>query len=77
MTHTIFIDGEAGTTGLDVLRRLEGRRDLELILLGERRRERRGAARGAEQPPTLVILCLPDEAAIEAVVADREPRGAR
>lgn len=66
MTHTIFIDGEAGTTGLDVLRRLEGRRDLELILLGERRRELE-ARREALNSADLVILCLPDEAAKEAV----------
>jgi len=66
MTHTIFIDGEAGTTGLDVLRRLEGRRDLELILLGERRRELE-ARRAALNSADLVILCLPDEAAREAV----------
>lgn len=66
MTHTIFIDGEAGTTGLDVLRRLEGRRDLELILLGERRRDLE-ARREALNSADLVILCLPDEAAREAV----------
>ena len=66
MTHTVFVDGEAGTTGLDVLRRLEARGDLELILLGDRRRDptaRREALNGADA----VILCLPDDAAKEAV----------
>jgi N-acetyl-gamma-glutamyl-phosphate reductase len=73
MTHTIFIDGEAGTTGLDVLRRLEARADLEIIALGDRRRDveaRREALNGADA----VILCLPDEAAKEAVAMIENPR---
>lgn len=66
MTHTIFIDGEAGTTGLDVLRRLEARADLEIIALGDRRRDVE-ARRGALNAADAVILCLPDDAAKEAV----------
>lgn len=66
MTHTIFIDGEAGTTGLEIRERLEARGDLELILLGERRRDVE-ARREALNSADAVILCLPDEAAVEAV----------
>jgi len=66
MTHTIFIDGEAGTTGLEILERLEARSDLELILLGERRRDN-DARREALNAADAVILCLPDDAAKEAV----------
>ena len=66
MTHTIFIDGEAGTTGLEIRQRLEGRNDLELILLGERRRDV-AARREALNSADAVILCLPDDAAKEAV----------
>ena len=72
MTHTVFIDGEAGTTGLDVLRRLEARDDLEIIALGNRRRDvevRREALNAADA----VILCLPDEAAKEAVAMIDNP----
>ena len=72
MMHTVFIDGEAGTTGLDVLRRLEARADLEIIALGDRRRDveaRREALNGADA----VILCLPDEAAKEAVAMIDNP----
>jgi N-acetyl-gamma-glutamyl-phosphate reductase len=66
MTHTIFIDGEAGTTGLEIRERLVARSDLELILLGDRRREVE-ARREALNAADAVILCLPDEAAKEAV----------
>ena len=72
MTHTIFIDGEAGTTGLEIRERLEARSDLELLLLGERRRDvdaRREALNGADA----VILCLPDDAAVEAVAMIDNP----
>ena len=66
MTHTIFIDGEAGTTGLEIRERLEARSDLELILLGDRRRDN-DARREALNAADAVILCLPDHAAKEAV----------
>ncbi|MFA4951415.1 N-acetyl-gamma-glutamyl-phosphate reductase [Brevundimonas sp.] len=72
MTHTIFIDGEAGTTGLEIRERLEARSDLELILLGDRRREVE-ARREALNAADAVILCLPDEAAKEAVAMIETP----
>lgn len=72
MTHTVFVDGEAGTTGLDVLRRLESRSDLELILLGDRRRDL-DARREALNTADAVILCLPDDAAREAVAMIENP----
>ncbi len=72
MTHTIFIDGEAGTTGLEIRERLEARGDLELILLGDRRRDVE-ARREALNSADAVILCLPDEAAKEAVAMIDNP----
>ena len=72
MMHTIFIDGEAGTTGLDVLRRLEARSDLQIIALGDRRRDVE-ARREALNSADAVILCLPDEAAKEAVAMIENP----
>jgi N-acetyl-gamma-glutamyl-phosphate reductase len=70
--HTVFIDGEAGTTGLDVLRRLEARADLEVIALGDRRRDVE-ARREALNAADAVILCLPDDAAKEAVAMIENP----
>ena len=72
MTHTIFIDGEAGTTGLEIRERLEARSDLKLILLGDRRRDVE-ARREALNAADAVILCLPDEAAKEAVAMIENP----
>jgi N-acetyl-gamma-glutamyl-phosphate reductase len=72
LTHTIFIDGEAGTTGLEIRERLEARSDLELILLGDRRRDVE-ARREALNAADAVILCLPDDAAKEAVAMIENP----
>ncbi|QDH73589.1 N-acetyl-gamma-glutamyl-phosphate reductase [Brevundimonas sp. M20] len=73
MTHTIFIDGEAGTTGLEIRERLEARADLQLLLLGDRRRDVE-ARREALNSADAVILCLPDEAAKEAVSMIENPK---
>jgi N-acetyl-gamma-glutamyl-phosphate reductase len=73
MAFTVFIDGEAGTTGLEIRERLEARGDLELILLGDRRRDV-AARREALNEADAVILCLPDEAAREAVRMIENPR---
>lgn len=73
MTHAIFIDGEAGTTGLEIRERLEARSDLELLLLGDRRRDVE-ARREALNSADAVILCLPDDAAKEAVGMIENPK---
>jgi N-acetyl-gamma-glutamyl-phosphate reductase len=67
MAARIFIDGAAGTTGLEIRERLGQRRDLELIQLSDRERKDSRARAAALNEADLVILCLPDEAAREAV----------
>src|SRR5580693_5155576 len=63
----VFIDGAAGTTGLEIRERLEGRRELTQIRLSDSDRRDARARAAALNDSDLVILCLPDEAAIEAV----------
>lgn len=74
MTVRIFIDGAAGTTGLDIAERLGSRSDLMLITLADDRRKDPDARREALNTADAVILCLPDEAAREAVALIENPR---
>jgi len=67
MTIQVFIDGAAGTTGLEIRERLTGRSEINQIVLAEA--DRKDSAKRAEalNSADFVILCLPDDAAREAV----------
>lgn len=67
MKPQIFIDGQVGTTGLQIYDRLRARTDLALVELNEQ--DRKNPARRAEaiNSADAAILCLPDDAAREAV----------
>ena len=67
MTARVFIDGEAGTTGLQIRARLADRDDLRLLSLPEAQRKDPTARAALLNDADVVILCLPDEAAREAV----------
>ena len=73
MTARVFIDGEAGTTGLQIRARLADRSDLRLLSLPEARRKDREARAALLNEAEVVILCLPDDAAREAVALIDNP----
>ena len=62
MTAKVFIDGEVGTTGLQIRARLAARDDITLISLSEDSRKSRLARLGAFAEADVAILCLPDAA---------------
>lgn len=74
MNASVFIDGDQGTTGLQILARLSGRRDIDLITLPEALRKDATARTAAINDCDMAVLCLPDEAARQAVASIRNPR---
>lgn len=63
----VFIDGQEGTTGLQLAERLDGRMDIELLRIAENLRKDEAERARLMNQADLVFLCLPDEAAIQAV----------
>lgn len=67
MVAKIFIDGEAGTTGLQIRDRLAGRQDLEVLSIAPDKRKDQDERKRLLNAADVAILCLPDEAAKESV----------
>lgn len=74
MVATVFIDGESGTTGLQIRQRLQGRSDIAVVSIDAARRKEPAARAEMLNDSDAVILCLPDDAAREAVAMIRNNR---
>ena len=69
----VFIDGSAGTTGLQIATRLRARNDIELLTLSDELRKDNAARKEIMNRADVVFLCLPDDAAREAVTLVENP----
>src|ERR1700689_5919091 len=74
MIARVFIDGAAGTTGLEIRERLAGRGEFSLMELSDSQRKGPKARARALNDAEIVILCLPDEAARDAVGMIENPK---
>ena len=72
--HRIFIDGQAGTTGLQIQERVLARPDIELLEIDPAERKNSSVKQAIIDAADVVILCLPDEAALETVAKNSRNR---
>ena len=72
--YKIFIDGQSGTTGLQIEQRLKQRQDIQLLEIPSLDRKDPRVKREAMQQADISILCVPDDAAIEAAELDKDAR---
>ena len=68
LKQKIYIDGQAGTTGLRIRQLIQDRRDIKLLSLADCDRHSVTVRQQAISLADLAILCLPDEAAAEAAI---------
>ena len=73
MKPKVYIDGKDGTTGLKIFSRLEGRRDIDLLLIDESLRKDTDERKRLMNAADVVFFCLPDAAAVEAAALVENP----
>ena len=74
MTHTVFVDGQEGTTGLRIHEYLAARRDIEVLRIAPELRKDAGERARLLNAADVAFLCLPDAAAREAAALVSNPR---
>ena len=74
MTHTVFVDGQEGTTGLRIHEYLAARRDIEVLRIAPELRKDASERARLLNAADVAFLCLPDAAAREAAALVRNPR---
>ena len=74
MSIKVFIDGAAGTTGLRLAERLSGRSEIKLLEIDPAKRKNADARAEMANNADIVFLCLPDDAAKEAVAGITNPK---
>lgn len=72
MQHTVYVDGNQGTTGLLIHQHLAKRNDIELLVLPEHQRKDPRARADALAGCDVAILCLPDAAAAELLALAKD-----
>ena len=69
----VFVDGNRGTTGLNVCERLNARDDVELLTIDPDKRKDPAERKRLINSADIVFLCLPDDAARDAVAMVENP----
>lgn len=71
--YKVYIDGQAGTTGLQLRQKLQNHKDVEILLISEALRKDEAERKRLMNEADVVFLCLPDDAAKEAVKLVENP----
>ena len=67
MPYRVFVDGQEGTTGLEINERLKKRNDINLLKIDPDKRKEKSERKKLINEADIVFLCLPDDAARESV----------